>query len=623
MEKTVKNIFIFFIILLFPTILLAQVKVSNKEIKEKTKPIWWQNKNIIFAPYDSSYVKVRRYPILKAYHKYIGQQLFLFSFFLPETYYDNDRIKVNSLICGGNKSYIGKYFDIIDVHSIDKYKCDIKHFPEGYFECNIKSKTYSIPNEERPCFVLRERETKDIFYTIFPDYYLLVGGFQKIQKAFINKEIFELTDIPYNFNKWNESIIKNRWKCIDVVLHPPSEKNHYSKINVVLQNINNNSHKKEINYSLIGSNTTLKSSYYRTKKELNTFSEKEWGIKIIDENNNFTKERPKQGNEIYLIIFGIIVLIGIVLGYTKNIVVYRDFADLTKTFSLFAIPCGILIISAFAEDPNTSSIVVVLTLIIVVLIFISVIISTYRDNKNIILTLLALCVKIPLSLIFLFRLIELVSPNKNKSYREQNEARLKAIAAMLLILGLVRYKVWKVERKFFPINLKEIILSIFIMGLIVFGYYYLPYDDKGKIENVIKTTNIYITKNNDSIIEKNINQTKNINTHKKNIYSPTSNENKITRKEFINNNKGKYPNASKRYLTDNDLINLSKMELKIMRNEIFARHGYIFKKNGQMDIYFSKYKWYEPKYKHIEDKLTFIEKENIKLIRKYENKITN
>lgn len=80
------------------------------------------------------------------------------------------------------------------------------------------------------------------------------------------------------------------------------------------------------------------------------------------------------------------------------------------------------------------------------------------------------------------------------------------------------------------------------------------------------------------------------------------------------------PNASQHILTDEDLNKLSKQELQIMRNEIFARHGYIFRKGGKMDTFFRKQEWYQPKYKNVNHLLSEIEKENIKNIRKFEKR---
>ncbi|MCL2101240.1 MAG: YARHG domain-containing protein [Fibromonadales bacterium] len=75
--------------------------------------------------------------------------------------------------------------------------------------------------------------------------------------------------------------------------------------------------------------------------------------------------------------------------------------------------------------------------------------------------------------------------------------------------------------------------------------------------------------------------------------------------------------ASSRLLTAVDLQNLSKKDLRIMRNEIFARHGYIFQTND-MKTYFKSQDWYIPKYNDVNSMLTDIEIKNIELIKRYE-----
>jgi uncharacterized caspase-like protein/TolB-like protein len=80
---------------------------------------------------------------------------------------------------------------------------------------------------------------------------------------------------------------------------------------------------------------------------------------------------------------------------------------------------------------------------------------------------------------------------------------------------------------------------------------------------------------------------------------------------------GKYPEASTRYLTESDLAGKSAEELKIIRNEIFARHGYIFTTPSMKD-YFSKQSWYKPTANDVNSMLTPIEIANIALIKEYE-----
>ena len=80
-----------------------------------------------------------------------------------------------------------------------------------------------------------------------------------------------------------------------------------------------------------------------------------------------------------------------------------------------------------------------------------------------------------------------------------------------------------------------------------------------------------------------------------------------------------YDKACERLLSDQDLIGYSKEELRIMRNWIFARHGYAFK-SKDLQNYFSQFDWYQPQYTDtdVSYMLTDIEKKNIELIKRYE-----
>ncbi|MBN2891559.1 MAG: YARHG domain-containing protein [Bacteroidales bacterium] len=83
---------------------------------------------------------------------------------------------------------------------------------------------------------------------------------------------------------------------------------------------------------------------------------------------------------------------------------------------------------------------------------------------------------------------------------------------------------------------------------------------------------------------------------------------------------GLFPEASTSILTENSLIDVPKDELKIMRNEIFARYGYIFISGGKMDTYFREQEWYRPEHENVDEYLTPIEIHNIEVIQKLENK---
>lgn len=83
---------------------------------------------------------------------------------------------------------------------------------------------------------------------------------------------------------------------------------------------------------------------------------------------------------------------------------------------------------------------------------------------------------------------------------------------------------------------------------------------------------------------------------------------------------GKYPFASYEILTDEQLSGYSKQELKIMRNEIFARYEYDFRDGGVMEKHFEQFEWYVPHYKDVFKFMTKIEKANIVTIQKAEKK---
>lgn len=92
----------------------------------------------------------------------------------------------------------------------------------------------------------------------------------------------------------------------------------------------------------------------------------------------------------------------------------------------------------------------------------------------------------------------------------------------------------------------------------------------------------------------------------------------LQRKAFVYlTDVGEYPQASKRLLTDDDVSNLMKEELETMRNEIFARHGYCFKKKI-LRVQFENAIWYIPNTVDVRADLTEIEKKNIAKIKHYE-----
>jgi hypothetical protein len=76
-------------------------------------------------------------------------------------------------------------------------------------------------------------------------------------------------------------------------------------------------------------------------------------------------------------------------------------------------------------------------------------------------------------------------------------------------------------------------------------------------------------------------------------------------------------NASTELLTKDFVANLKKGDLLVLRNSIFARHGYTFKK-PRLNLYFSQQPWYVPLSTDVTAVLTATEKKNIALMMPYE-----
>lgn len=80
---------------------------------------------------------------------------------------------------------------------------------------------------------------------------------------------------------------------------------------------------------------------------------------------------------------------------------------------------------------------------------------------------------------------------------------------------------------------------------------------------------------------------------------------------------GKYKQTSVKLLKESDVENLTEANLRLMRSEIYARHGYCFQEKD-MRRYFEKQDWYMPVGIDIRDRLSDIESKNINLIYDYE-----
>ena len=109
--------------------------------------------------------------------------------------------------------------------------------------------------------------------------------------------------------------------------------------------------------------------------------------------------------------------------------------------------------------------------------------------------------------------------------------------------------------------------------------------------------------------------------YKKNfrVYLSIENSKNSSSNNNLDNN-GSFNNLSNRRLSEADLTGMSSKELEIMRNSIYARYGYKFKREDLLD-YFSQYSWYNPTTSDmgaIYNQMNDNEKYNIDFIKKHE-----
>jgi hypothetical protein len=77
-----------------------------------------------------------------------------------------------------------------------------------------------------------------------------------------------------------------------------------------------------------------------------------------------------------------------------------------------------------------------------------------------------------------------------------------------------------------------------------------------------------------------------------------------------------YDWMSYEYVSGEDIYMLTDEQIDLLRNYIYAKHGYIFK-TEYYRRYFSQFKWYRPRYKNVDNMLNKIEQKNVLFLRQY------
>lgn len=102
-----------------------------------------------------------------------------------------------------------------------------------------------------------------------------------------------------------------------------------------------------------------------------------------------------------------------------------------------------------------------------------------------------------------------------------------------------------------------------------------------------------------------------------NYDTSVNNESSYYDNNAIDESEYKYEYLREREMTYADVEGKSAEELRLMRNYIFARRGYIFE-SEDLKEYFEQFSWYVPLYYDVTPRLSDIEKYNVNFIKEYE-----
>ena len=102
-----------------------------------------------------------------------------------------------------------------------------------------------------------------------------------------------------------------------------------------------------------------------------------------------------------------------------------------------------------------------------------------------------------------------------------------------------------------------------------------------------------------------------------NYDTSANNENSYYDNNDIDESEYKYEYLREREITYDDVEGKSAEELRLMRNYIFARRGYIFE-SEDLKEYFEQFSWYVPLYYDVTPRLSDIEKYNVNFIKEWE-----
>jgi hypothetical protein len=154
------------------------------------------------------------------------------------------------------------------------------------------------------------------------------------------------------------------------------------------------------------------------------------------------------------------------------------------------------------------------------------------------------------------------------------------------------------------------VVGSIIALLIVISVTYLMVGGFNKPEH---NKNVAATKTIDQSKDKNV-ENKSESSHDN--HSPEEKRNESTN---LSSSDTILPESNKRVLSEDDIDTLPKSKLRLARNEIYGRHGYVFK-SKDLQQYFSSKSWYHPN-PSFDGSLNEVEKENVDLIKAREDSL--
>jgi hypothetical protein len=292
---------------------MAQITFGEVKEAPNETPDWERyGRKKWSVPYDStSFYIEKALPLIDAYKKYIGQQLFL----LEVDFYDKQLIytkptKYNFVVQNNNwevysdvyvaknedysninnniEKIVNKYYEIIDVIPYDKYpywqennkyhkKIERFDYTEYWYKDDKGSsksvKFLHVP----PCFVMKETQSGDTVYTFNPNQFILVGAFVKFKNEHIGKTFVNYVVLDNNV----DLKLQNKWKCTDVTFVK-------NKLSFVLKNLDVESTEITLDcFGKFGGEPTLE-TYFVLKEGRQRQGEKYWALE--QEFNKYSNE---------------------------------------------------------------------------------------------------------------------------------------------------------------------------------------------------------------------------------------------------------------------------------------------------------------------------------------------